>query len=255
METQIAQRKVLVLDDDEGVLQSIHYLLRHQNCESLTTQSWTDALELLNTENPDLLLLDLSMPHIDGPSFLEFIREEGSQIPVIVVSGYLTDEIRANMEPMHIEAFIEKPFHVADLGQAIDSALGRSVSLHDEGPDERTLLELGTDPDAAGDLLDALHRHQSVISGDSPPDLGTDSPPGLPTAPQRRKRHHRSAAARKRTVRHLLLMALVCVLVAGTLGTMRWYLGSVSLESVAEKAVQSLKETSVDRANKAAERE
>jgi CheY-like chemotaxis protein len=85
---------------------------------------WTEAVDAIANQAPDLILLDLKMPTIDGSSLLEFIRDEGNQVPVIIVSGFITDEVAQNLSKFGVSGFVRKPFKVSQLKDQVDRVLG-----------------------------------------------------------------------------------------------------------------------------------
>jgi CheY-like chemotaxis protein len=119
-----SQKKVLVVDDDPTVVRLIEQLLQHNGYTPVTASLYTEAVEALDRERPDLVLLDLSMPHVNGGALLEFIRQAGYDLPVIVVSGYLDGDVAEGLSQYDVSSFIWKPFNILDLTEAIVRAIG-----------------------------------------------------------------------------------------------------------------------------------
>ena len=90
-------KKILTIDDEEAIVDLIVDILETHDYEAIRANKWTEAVDALNHENPDLVLLDLQMPTVDGASMLNFIRTEGFDIPVIIVSGFVTETIAEEM--------------------------------------------------------------------------------------------------------------------------------------------------------------
>ena len=80
-------KKVLVVDDDGAIMKLIDYVLKRQGYKPITATYWTDALDALTHGSPDLILLDLSMPTVDGCCVLEFIPDRDNRVPVIISIG------------------------------------------------------------------------------------------------------------------------------------------------------------------------
>jgi CheY-like chemotaxis protein len=80
---------VLVVDDDGDSVEAMREILSAEGHRVLTAMNGRDALELTRREHPDLVLLDLEMPGMDGRSFLSELRSHAdvSDVPVVVVSG------------------------------------------------------------------------------------------------------------------------------------------------------------------------
>jgi CheY-like chemotaxis protein len=106
-------RKLLVIDDDEQLVQNYRELLSPYGFEVLIALDGEQAIPLVET-HPDiqLVILDLSMPKMDGRQWLRWFRGKRQDSPVIVITGYklepADDELKASV-------VLEKPFHVADL--------------------------------------------------------------------------------------------------------------------------------------------
>jgi two-component system cell cycle sensor histidine kinase/response regulator CckA len=106
-------RKLLVIDDDEKLVGYYRELLTPYGFEVLIAYDGEAAMPLVDA-NPDiqLVILDLSMPRMDGRQWLRWFRSKQSDSPVIVISGYKLDSADADLQPAVV---LEKPFHVAEL--------------------------------------------------------------------------------------------------------------------------------------------
>ncbi len=81
-------KTVLCVDDEEGVLNSLKRLFRGMPYRALTSTSSKEALRVVERDKPDLILLDLRMPELDGWGFLKEIRDRGfSDLPVVMLTG------------------------------------------------------------------------------------------------------------------------------------------------------------------------
>ena len=125
--------KILAIDDEPVVRDSIAAYLEDSGFEVLQAGDGQEGLQRLREEAPDLILLDLRMPEMDGLQFLEIMKRETADTPVIVVSGtgVLQDAIEALRAGAH--DFVTKPIlDMAVLEHAVKSALERvrcSISL------------------------------------------------------------------------------------------------------------------------------
>ena len=108
--------KVFAVDDDPMVLDIIHAILE-PDCQITLFSSAEDCLAQLKTETPDLFLLDISLPGLDGYSLCRQIKDDSSlrKIPVIFVSGHDTIEERIKGYDAGGEDFIVKPFEPEEL--------------------------------------------------------------------------------------------------------------------------------------------
>ncbi len=104
---------MLVIDDDARLLASYRDLLTPYGFEVLTAADGVDAIPVVEA-NPDIMLviLDLSMPRMDGREWLRWFRERHADAPVIIISAHKLDESDSDLKPAVV---LEKPFHVAEL--------------------------------------------------------------------------------------------------------------------------------------------
>ena len=107
-------RKLLVIDDDQRLVVQYRELLTPYGFEVLTALDGQEAIPLVE-QNPDiqLVILDLSMPRMDGREWLRWFRGLRKESPVIVITGYKLDEKEG--EELKPAVVLEKPFHVAEL--------------------------------------------------------------------------------------------------------------------------------------------
>jgi CheY-like chemotaxis protein len=116
---------VLVVDDEEVVRSVARATFERHGCRVLLARNGAEGLEVLRA-NPaiSLVVLDMTMPVLDGPATLEQIRRDGSEVPVIVLSGYSEGEVRRRFEGLRVEAFIQKPFPPSRLVEVAKAAVG-----------------------------------------------------------------------------------------------------------------------------------
>lgn len=112
---------VLVVDDDADILEAISDILLADGYRVLRARNGLEALDCVRTEWPAVILLDLMMPVMDGPSFAHALREGYGDhgIPVIVISA---DGNPARAEAVGAQGYLAKPFDVGTL-------LGRIASM------------------------------------------------------------------------------------------------------------------------------
>lgn len=126
--------RLLIIDDDAGIQKMLKILLEFEHFEVMVASNGLVALEQLERASPDLILLDLMMPDMDGRMFLQELVRRGLRpsIPVIV----LTADVYARplVENMRVEGCFVKPFHLYELLNHIRQLLGekRNQTLPDE---------------------------------------------------------------------------------------------------------------------------
>ena len=158
MSPDSAPKKVLVIDDEQDIVDLISEVLARDHYEPLVATVWTEAIDAITSSKPDLLLLDLKMPTIDGSAILEFIRNEGIELPVIIVSGFLTDDVMENLSKLGVSAFVRKPFKVAQLKAEIERAIGTSEASAPGPPAPADSVEPAGTTGAEKDVLNAFEK-------------------------------------------------------------------------------------------------
>jgi two-component system nitrogen regulation response regulator NtrX len=127
-------RTILVVDDEESIIQSLDGILTDEGFEVLSAKGGAEALEKIGEMIPELVLLDIWMPGIDGIDTLIKIKETHPSLPVVMMSGHGTIETAVKATKLGAYDFIEKPLSlekvILSINNAIDySKLEEEVSL------------------------------------------------------------------------------------------------------------------------------
>ena len=117
--------KILVVDDSETNIILMVGLLKQKGYNVITAINGKEALAILETETPDLILLDLMMPQINGFKFLEKKREHSrySNIPVIVITAKNNYDDRDKAIELGASKFMQKPVRIKYLLKLINEVL------------------------------------------------------------------------------------------------------------------------------------
>ena len=113
----------LVVDDDRLFLRLVELNLGKLGIRVVLADSGPEALRLAASERPDVILLDLMMPRMDGYEVMRQLRacEETREIPVVMLTAKSSQSDRAKCEEMGIVAYITKPFRMEDLRNTVTS--------------------------------------------------------------------------------------------------------------------------------------
>ena len=103
---------VLIVDDEPSILKTLGGLLSDEGFEVITAPNGYEALKIIDTESPDLVLLDIWMPGIDGIETLKEIRRENPYIQVIIITGHGTIETAVKATKLGAFDLIEKPMSI-----------------------------------------------------------------------------------------------------------------------------------------------
>lgn len=112
--------RILVVDDEPGIRATVQAMLEIEGYVVSQAANGADALAALERQRPDLILLDMRMPVLDGWGFATELRRRGHRVPVVVMTA-ARDAARWASE-IAASAFVSKPFRYDDLIGAIDRA-------------------------------------------------------------------------------------------------------------------------------------
>ena len=114
---------ILIVDDERSILQSLEGLLSDEGFEVITASNGYEALKIIDAEPPDLVLLDIWMPGIDGIETLKEIKKDNPYIHVIIITGHGTIETAVKATKLGAFDLIEKPLSIDKVIVAINNAL------------------------------------------------------------------------------------------------------------------------------------
>jgi CheY-like chemotaxis protein len=114
-------KKLMIVDDDEDVLESLKLLLESYYSVCCTRNGVEALMEMDRGFHPDLILLDLKMPEMDGPALLVELKHRGERIPVLVISAIPGAAEKAR--ELGLPEVLQRPFTYDQLRQKIDLVL------------------------------------------------------------------------------------------------------------------------------------
>jgi CheY-like chemotaxis protein len=123
---------ILVVDDNPGMHQLYRVALQRTGYRVLTATSGADALLVMGMHFPDLILLDLAMPEMDGFAFLRLVRQqpEWAKVPVIVITAFGTgDDMQVTKELGVVAHLVKADFSVKHLRAKIAECLGPAAEV------------------------------------------------------------------------------------------------------------------------------
>lgn len=117
----VDRKRVLVIDDDLPLRGMLAAALRQHGFQVLLAGDGAEGQRAVTIHNPDLILLDLAMPDVNGWDFLQRLQETGhlGKVPIIVVSAHVRVEPQALLQ-MGVSAILPKPFNLPDLLAVIE---------------------------------------------------------------------------------------------------------------------------------------
>jgi two-component system, OmpR family, KDP operon response regulator KdpE len=153
-----AATKVLVVDDDPSLLKALRIGLHARGDEVLTARTGVEAVNQVALGLPDLVILDLGLPDLDGIEVCRRIREF-SHVPIVVLSAYGDERRKVEALDSGADDFVTKPFGMAELEARLRVALRHGVATHGDRTGGAETIEVG-------DLeIDFVH-HMATLRGE-----------------------------------------------------------------------------------------
>ena len=162
-------KKILVVDDEALLVKGIRFNLQNDGYEVITGSDGVEAVELAQSQNPDLIVLDVMMPRMDGLTACSKIREF-SDVPIILLTAKTTDMDKLLGFDQGADDYLTKPFNILELKARIRAMLRRSGgSAPREAPKNELVggpIRLDLDARNAyrsGELVDLTAKEFDVI--------------------------------------------------------------------------------------------
>ena len=127
--------KVLVVDDEPQIVRALRINLAARGYNVVTAATGTGALRAIASEHPDVVILDVMLPDIDGLTVLSRLRSEGDQVPVLFLTAKDAVDDRVAGLTVGGDDYVTKPFSLEELVARLRALLRRSTMLAAAGPD------------------------------------------------------------------------------------------------------------------------
>ena len=126
MSSQAKKRRILVIDDDKKTVASIKLYLEHAGYEVVMAYDGQQALAEARTKQPDLLVLDLMLPEVNGLDVCRMLRAE-SEVPIIMLTSRTTEEDKLRGLGLGADDYVTKPFSPRELVARVQAVLRRAA--------------------------------------------------------------------------------------------------------------------------------
>ena len=120
--------RILIVDDEKNIVRSLTGILVDEGYEVAKTGDGIEALEIIQTDPPDLVLLDIWLPGMDGIEVLKTVKAYHPDIEVLIMSGHGTIDTAVKATKLGAQDFIEKPFSLDRITQSIEDVLSNKRS-------------------------------------------------------------------------------------------------------------------------------
>src|SRR5436305_5985522 len=122
-------QRILLVEDNANLAEGIEYNLRLEGYDVRVAETGRAALEIFQGWSPELLVLDLMLPDIDGYQVLKNIRGRGSQVPVIILSARSEESDKVRGFRLDADQYVTKPFGIVELLERVAALLRRSAAI------------------------------------------------------------------------------------------------------------------------------
>ncbi len=169
---------VLVVDDDRAIRESLDRALGLEGYRVITASDGAQALDTIATDEPDVIVLDLMMPNVDGLTVCRVLRAERNRLPVLMLTARTETPDRVAGLDAGADDYLAKPFDLDELLARLRALLRRARPDDDEGHEPVQIADLRLDPTARRvwrgdrevelsktefDLLELLVRNQGIV--------------------------------------------------------------------------------------------
>ncbi len=149
--------RILIVDDDQGLRDFLEIFFAKEGFSVFCAGDGEEALRLLKDQPVDLVLADIKMPRLDGISFLKALRQQGLELPVIMITAFASLDSAVEAKRQGAFDYVSKPFKLDDLRKLVQKALSRSSPAKIKEPPREFMGIIGQSP-AMRRLFEMLPR-------------------------------------------------------------------------------------------------
>lgn len=163
----MSEADIMIVEDDATIARFVELELTHAGFDVRRTDNGQTALELFGAQQPDLVVLDLMLPGMDGLDVAKNIREQGSNVPILMLTARATTEDAVNGFEAGADDYLRKPFEIPELLSRIRALLKRTTRERPSSTFAASGIEVDTDKRQAtadGDLLDLTAKEFDLLS-------------------------------------------------------------------------------------------
>lgn len=157
-------KKLLVVEDEPTLLETLEYNLTHQGYEVCTAADGPTALEVARREQPDLIVLDIMLPKLDGLEVCRILRQE-TIVPILMLTAREEEVDKVVGLELGADDYMTKPFSMRELQARIKALLRRSRFIREELTSREDSVD-ETQQLTFGDLTLDLARHEVMRDGE-----------------------------------------------------------------------------------------
>jgi UDP-3-O-[3-hydroxymyristoyl] N-acetylglucosamine deacetylase len=129
LEKRLPKERILIVDDEKNIVSSLTGILSDEGYEVSMTDDGVEALERIQKDPPDLVLLDIWLPGMDGIEVLKTLKTYNPGVKVLIMSGHGTIDTAVKATKLGAQDFIEKPFSLDRITESVENALHAENSI------------------------------------------------------------------------------------------------------------------------------
>ncbi len=162
----MSEADIMIVEDDATIARFVELELMHAGFDVRRTDNGADALELFTQKQPDLIILDLMLPGIDGLDVARAIRQRGSEAPILMLTARATTEDAVNGFEAGADDYLRKPFEIPELLSRVRALLKRTTRERPTTTFAASGIEVDTDKRQAttdGAVLDLTAKEFDLL--------------------------------------------------------------------------------------------
>ncbi|MFQ3546343.1 response regulator [Halobacillus rhizosphaerae] len=118
--------RILIVDDQPGIRMLLGEIMKGEGYEIFSAKTGKQACEIMETEHPDLTIMDYHLPVMDGKEVLSYFNEKGFHNPVLIITGSSEESIIEHTRYPFVREIISKPFDIHKMREMVTNILVRS---------------------------------------------------------------------------------------------------------------------------------
>jgi two-component system, OmpR family, alkaline phosphatase synthesis response regulator PhoP len=150
------KKRILIVEDDDHIAQGLKLNLVLHNYDAEIAATGTQGLQMWRQWNPQLIILDIMLPGLDGLSVLRHIRLEDERIPVLILSAKGNPDDKVKGFSCGVDDYLAKPFHLEEFMLRVDRLLTRSSWNQDQAMGKQEAQEAGNNYTFGGNTIDFI---------------------------------------------------------------------------------------------------
>lgn len=123
------ERKVLIVDDERSIVDILKYNIEKDGTKAICAYDGKEGLRLARTEDPDVILLDVMLPEMDGFEVCRTLRSEGNNVPIIMITAREEETDKVLGLDLGADDYITKPFSMRELMARVRTNMRRAANM------------------------------------------------------------------------------------------------------------------------------